>query len=389
MPRANAHLIALACAVLVPSTAAASTSTGGTSAVPVPTLSGAECRTDCMGVRAPQPGSTVRVRGTDLDVTDTVIFLGARRKASDDVEVEVTGARAGWFDVKVPRTARTGRLAVVNLDGAQSKAPKSTRLAIGSAPESTSLRTRSSGPAIEVEVQGKRVYFDSARKATAVYVVQAGAPADVTIELVRLADQTPIATWSHEQVEPGTPQTVTWNGLAGGEVQKDGAYQFRVYAQSADGARVQSAQAGQEDAPGEFVFARHKFPVRGAHSYGDGFGAGRGHEGTDVFAKCGTPLVAARGGVVKHKATHSRAGHYIVIDGQNTGTDYIYMHLREAALVDKGDRVRTGQPIGYVGDTGRASGCHLHFELWSAPGWYTGGSAFDSMPSLKAWDALS
>jgi murein DD-endopeptidase MepM/ murein hydrolase activator NlpD len=51
--------------------------------------------------------------------------------------------------------------------------------------------------------------------------------------------------------------------------------------------------------------------------------------------------------------------------------------------------VRTGQPIGFVGDTGDADGCHLHFEMWSGPGWYTGGSPFDPLPSLQAWDRVS
>ena len=104
------------------------------------------------------------------------------------------------------------------------------------------------------------------------------------------------------------------------------------------------------------------------------FGGGRGHQGQDVFARCGTRLVAARAGVVKFKQYHSRAGHYIVIDGDNEGYDYAYMHLRDASLVDQGDHVYTGQPIGFVGDTGRAFGCHLHFEIWKAPGWYSGGS---------------
>jgi murein DD-endopeptidase MepM/ murein hydrolase activator NlpD len=119
------------------------------------------------------------------------------------------------------------------------------------------------------------------------------------------------------------------------------------------------------------------------------FGGGRGHQGQDTFAKCGTPLVAARGGVVKFKQYHSRAGHYIVIDGDDEGYDYAYMHLREASLVDQGDHVYTGQPIGFVGDSGRAFGCHLHFEVWKAPGWYSGGRPVDPLPLLQAWDKAS
>ena len=49
----------------------------------------------------------------------------------------------------------------------------------------------------------------------------------------------------------------------------------------------------------------------------------------------------------------------------------------------------TGDPIGEVGRTGDASACHLHFEMWGAPGWYTGGAPFDPLPALRAWDAYS
>jgi murein DD-endopeptidase MepM/ murein hydrolase activator NlpD len=65
------------------------------------------------------------------------------------------------------------------------------------------------------------------------------------------------------------------------------------------------------------------------------------------------------------------------------------MHLREPAPVARGARVLTGQAIGRVGDTGDANGCHLHFELWSGPGWYTGGAPVDPLPFLKTWDAYS
>ena len=41
-----------------------------------------------------------------------------------------------------------------------------------------------------------------------------------------------------------------------------------------------------------------------------------------------------------------------MIDNEGVGTDYVYMHLRDVALVETGDRVRTGQPIGFVGQTG-------------------------------------
>jgi murein DD-endopeptidase MepM/ murein hydrolase activator NlpD len=78
-----------------------------------------------------------------------------------------------------------------------------------------------------------------------------------------------------------------------------------------------------------------------------------------------------------------------VIDGARTAVDYGYMHLRAPALVKEGERVRTGQVIGYVGDTGDASACHLHMELWTAPGWYAGGHPYDPLPSLHSWDRTS
>ncbi len=65
------------------------------------------------------------------------------------------------------------------------------------------------------------------------------------------------------------------------------------------------------------------------------------------------------------------------------------MHLVSPSAFRKGDRVYTGQRIGEVGDSGNASGCHLHYEMWSAPGWYEGGRPFDPLPALKSWDAWS
>jgi murein DD-endopeptidase MepM/ murein hydrolase activator NlpD len=398
MPRGAAHLIALAvgCALALPAVAAAGPGdshgapSGGSSALPRPVVDEVLCRTDCAGLRSARPGSKIRLRGRHLKRADTVVFLGGKG-ARDDIEVVVHQPRARRIDLKVPRTAASGRVAVANPDGVLSRARPSARLEIGPAPDLALLRG-GGRPRVVVEMQGQRVYFDGPRKATLVYLVR-GAPAkQVNVELIRLADGAAIARWKRADVPADVPQTVRWGGKAGGRVQRNGRYAFRVYAESPDGQRAQSAETDQtrpdRPGPGEFTFLRHRFPVLGAYGYGGygaSFGGGRSHQGQDVFAACGTPLVAARGGVVKHKAYHVRAGHYIVIDGAATGTDYAYMHLREASPLEKGERVRTGQRIGRVGDTGRAYGCHLHFEMWSAPGWYTGGQPFDPLPSLKAW----
>ena len=127
------------------------------------------------------------------------------------------------------------------------------------------------------------------------------------------------------------------------------------------------------------------FPIQGKHTYGDGLGAGRGHGGQDVFAKCGTPLVALFDATVQWAKWQDRAGNYVVLQGAD-GQSYAYMHMQGPAEVRKGQTVRAGQQVGRVGDTGRASGCHLHFEQWTAPGWYEGGKAIDPLPLLRSLD---
>ena len=131
------------------------------------------------------------------------------------------------------------------------------------------------------------------------------------------------------------------------------------------------------------------FPVRAAHDFGtasNGFGGGRGHDGHDVFADCGAPVVAALPGEVTRAEYEGAAGNYAVVTSED-GRSQVYMHLQRAARVAEGDDVDAGDPIGRVGDTGRASGCHLHFELWTAPGWYAGGRAVDPLETLMRWEA--
>ncbi len=134
------------------------------------------------------------------------------------------------------------------------------------------------------------------------------------------------------------------------------------------------------------------FPIRGTFKFGTGtatFGGGRSHEGQDVFAKCGTPLVAAEGGTVMANKFHARAGNYIVVDVDGGVHDAMYAHLKGPALPKLGTQIAAGTPLGEVGDTGRADGCHLHFELWNGNWQGVGGAGtpVDPLPTLRQWAA--
>jgi murein DD-endopeptidase MepM/ murein hydrolase activator NlpD len=345
----------------------------GVSTAPGPAITRLDCASACAGV-AVRPGSLLRVRGKAMRRGDEVVFLGGEGEA-DDVAAATAVRRRTSVDVRVPLGAPGGPIAVVDRDG-RASAPSSAPLAMSAAQAITLSGT---APSVELAVRAPRAYYGAAQPATLTYVVHAPEAVDATVELTRVSDGVVIARWSAPQVAPEAAQTVTWDGTAGGKVQRDGEYAFRVSL---------AGVAGPPE-PAEFAFSRDRFPILGPHVFGTGsaaFGGGRGHQGEDVFAACGTPLVAAHSGVVKHADFQSRAGYYLVIDNDGTSTDYSYMHLREQALVKAGDHVATGRPIGYVGDTGDADGCHLHFEIWTAPGWYAGGQPIDPLPSLRAWD---
>ncbi|MFD1363120.1 peptidoglycan DD-metalloendopeptidase family protein [Lentibacillus salinarum] len=95
-------------------------------------------------------------------------------------------------------------------------------------------------------------------------------------------------------------------------------------------------------------------PVTGEQSF---------HNGIDVGASCGTPIVAAASGTVSDSGPASGYGQWIVIN-HSGGLTTIYGHMyEEDLLVDAGDTVQQGQMISRVGDNGKSTGCHLHFQL--------------------------
>lgn len=219
---------------------------------------------------------------------------------------------------------------------------------------------------------------------------------DLQIDVVNSTGEV-VKTFYRENVAPDVESKVRWDGTTNeGRPARNGRYSFRISPQSANATAPVARKASSSTALSlGFAFYGYAFPILGSHEYGMSagrFGAARSghtHQGQDVMAACGTPLVAARGGTVQMSTWDDAAGNYLVIDGRGTGNDFMYAHLAEPSPLKAGEPVRTGQPIGVVGETGDAQGCHLHFEMWGAPGWYEGGSPFDPLPYLQKWDAYS
>lgn len=162
------------------------------------------------------------------------------------------------------------------------------------------------------------------------------------------------------------------------------------------GPQAASAQTGGTTTPGGTTTTTpapttgtspQVFPVAGPHTMGDGFGAarsGHSHQGQDIMAACGTPLVAVSRAKVKFVSYQGSAGHYVVIRNKKLHQDYMYAHLATRSPVTKGQVVQPGQQVGTVGRTGNARACHLHFELWLGK-WYRGGHPVDPMPYLQTY----
>ncbi len=217
---------------------------------------------------------------------------------------------------------------------------------------------------------------------------------DIRIDVLNSAGEV-VRTFYRNDVAPGVATAVRWDGTtAEGKPARNGHYSFQVSSQAAT-APVARKSTASTSLGLAFTFYGYAFPILGKHEFSMSagrFGAprsGHTHEGQDVMAACGLPLVAARGGTVQYAGYQSAAGNYVVIDGRGTPNDFMYAHLAEPSPLHTGDTVRTGQPIGIVGDTGDATACHLHFEMWGPPGWYEGGSPFDPLPYLQKWDSYS
>lgn len=372
---------------------------GGVTYVATPKLTTVSCLKGCASRKRPRGGSTIVIRGSALGGASEVWFLGSRGR-SDDASVPVRAGSDSRLRAQVPLGAVSGPIAVAGADGSRSAASPPVPIlpapppAPGAELSPVPGFSATAGSTLETGTSRTKAYVGARRAVTFSFRLSGPAPAALTVELFRASDGVAVKSWTPTDVVPGQLASVSWDGRIGKATATPGRYSFRLTAAAPDGTQATSAQTGDVERDAFDLFD-HIFPVRGKHDYGGSgarFGTGRSghsHQGHDVFAKCGVPMVAARGGRVQYSGYHGAAGNYMVIDGAGTDVDYAYMHMEQASPFGEGDRVYTGQSIGAVGETGNARGCHLHFEMWDAPGWYDGGDPFDPLPSLKAWDGWS
>jgi biotin carboxyl carrier protein len=136
------------------------------------------------------------------------------------------------------------------------------------------------------------------------------------------------------------------------------------------------------------------FPVAGPHTFGGDdsrFGAGRkGHEhqGQDVLAAEGVPVVAPLAGtIIARDYQASAAGFYLAMDAADGRSFFLAHCQKDTFTVTVGQAVAAGQQLCRVGQTGDASGPHLHFEIWIG-GWRRDKASVpvDPLAQLLAWD---
>lgn len=100
-------------------------------------------------------------------------------------------------------------------------------------------------------------------------------------------------------------------------------------------------------------------------SWGAPRSGGRAHQGIDIFARRGTPVVSATHGIVLRVGADPLGGRVVWVLGPG-GRRHYYAHLDRPAAIRAGERVAAGTVLGFVGDTGNAKGGppHLHYGIY-------------------------
>ncbi len=364
----KATLIGSASMTLLAVAGVAHAGVGGITPPEPPTVESARCLDRCLDTHTVTETGAVELGGSNLSEVTGVRLPGDDGKLT----VEPTKTKSTLVRFKVPMGAQSGRPTVLDEFGNKARSEQKLEV-VGEGRiedvEGFEVSAASASPT--------KAYFDGKRRTRIEYLFEAEEPTDIRIDV--LNGRKLVDTIVQRDQDPFATHSKRWDGLdEDGKVGPNGKYHFEL-----------SQLSGGDRADAGFSYYDHKFPLQGNHDYGDGRGAGRNHMGQDVFARCDNDVYAARGGRVQTSSQQSAAGYYVVIDGRKTGIDYFYAHLSRKGRPKEGEQVKTGQRIGFNDDTGNATGCHVHFEMWSAPGWFEGGKVLNPTKHLKQWDKWS
>ena len=119
-------------------------------------------------------------------------------------------------------------------------------------------------------------------------------------------------------------------------------------------------------------------------TWGGARSEGRRHEGIDIFARRGTPVLSSTEGIVTQVGTNRLGGLVVWVMGPG-GQRHYYAPLDRYADVEAGMRIQAGRVLGYVGNTGNAKGTppHLHYGV------YEMGGAINPYPLLRGEAAVA
>lgn len=277
--------------------------------------------------------------GTKVDMT-----LGRRAQPGQPRPLDALEFRAR-FDLRVAVARQDGRLSVKPIPIKVDSTPLRIRGTVGDSLFRSARAAGAPGPAVQAYLRTLTTQIDAGK-------IGAGDTFDMIID--------------YKRAETG--ETETGQLLFAGLFGADGKPRARLLRWGSEGRFFEASGVGQQreglvaPVPGRISsrYGMRRHPILGYR---------RMHAGLDFKAGYGTPIVAVTDATVSSAGRAGGCGNAVRLDHGN-GLSTRYCHMSRMA-VSRGQRVRRGQVIGYVGSTGLSTGPHLHYEM------YRGGRAIN------------